>query len=85
MFLCVCIYRFSALSKPDDDHDRKRGFSSSSPARRGDSRGRGQSQGGGFGRPQARVTPRSSQEFERERAVAAVKYEIITIVISIVQ
>lgn len=78
MSLC----RFSALSKPDDDHDRKRGFSSSSPARRVDNRGRGQAQGG-FGRPPARVTPRSSQEFERERAVAAVKYVMIIIVLQL--
>lgn len=59
------VYRFSALSKPEDD---SRGRFGTSPAR-GDSRGRGS---GGFGRPQ-RATPRSSMEQEKERALAAVR------------
>ncbi|XP_062567019.1 eukaryotic translation initiation factor 4 gamma 1-like isoform X2 [Saccostrea cucullata] len=59
--------RFSALSKPEDD---SRGRFGTSPAR-GDSRGRGS---GGFGRPQSRgITPRSSMEQEKERALAAVR------------
>lgn len=63
---CV-IHRFSALSKPEDD---SRGRFGTSPAR-GDGRGRS---GGGFGRPQSRgITPRSSMEQEKERALAAVR------------
>ncbi|XP_056018647.1 eukaryotic translation initiation factor 4 gamma 3-like isoform X6 [Ostrea edulis] len=59
--------RFSALSKPEDD---SRGRFGTSPAR-GDGRGRS---GGGFGRPQSRgITPRSSMEQEKERALAAVR------------
>lgn len=65
------LFRFSALSKPEDD---SRGRFGTRPAR-GDSRGRGS---GGFGRPQSRgITPRSSMEQEKERALAAVRYDAI--------
>uniref|UniRef100_A0A8W8KBA4 Eukaryotic translation initiation factor 4 gamma 3 n=2 Tax=Magallana gigas TaxID=29159 RepID=A0A8W8KBA4_MAGGI len=59
--------RFSALSKSEDD---SRGRFGTRPAR-GDSRGRGS---GGFDCPQSRgITPRSSMEQEKERALAAVR------------
>ena len=54
--------RFSALSKPEEESRSRYGVS---PARDG---GRGR----GFGRPRG-VTPRSSQEQEKERALAAVR------------
>ena len=57
-------YRFSALSKPEEES--RRGYSSVSPAR-GEGRGRG-----GFGAP-PRLAARASQEQEREKAIAAVK------------
>lgn len=56
-------FRFSALSRPDEEQGRR--FGGVSPAR-SDSRGRG------FGRPPS-LGARRSQETERERAVAAAK------------
>lgn len=54
--------RFSALSKPEEEGRSRYGVS---PARDG---GRGR----GFGRPRG-ITPRSSQEQEKERALAAAR------------
>lgn len=60
----VWLYRFSALSKPEDEGRSRYGVS---PARDG---GRG---GRGFGRP-VRVSQRASQEQEKESALAAARY-----------
>lgn len=62
MFLWL--YRFSALSKPEDEGRSRYGVS---PARDG---GRG---GRGFGRP-VRISQRASQEQEKESALAAARY-----------
>lgn len=68
--MLVFFFRFSALSKPDDDSSRR--YGGSSPAR-GEGRGRG-----GFGRPPG-INARHSQEAEREKAVAAAKYVVLFI------
>lgn len=58
----LVIYRFSALSRSEEESRSKVG---ASPNR-----------GRGFSRP-IRVTPRSSQEQERERAIAAARFVFV--------